>query len=213
MVTRRTCLTGAAALAGLGTTALADSPARDFRCQPIAPGVEGCEAGVVLPAFYRAQQQRDMWCWAACIQMVFEYYGHPISQAVIVEKVFGSSAVNQGAIGPQIAYGVSGGWVDAYGRAFQAYADVLWDTQYQFGRPDTAAQAVNELAQNRPLIIGANRHATMLTAIAFRRDVYGQTAIDQLTVRDPWPSAPARRTLSLEEAQRVTYLTKVYVQG
>jgi hypothetical protein len=210
--TRRVLIMGGAALAAGGAAAEpVEARRRGVQCRMVAQGVQACEAGVMLPAFYRAQQQRDMWCWAACIQMVFEYYGHPISQAVIVQKLFGSSSVNQGAIGPQIAYAVTGQWVDAYNRPFQAQAEVLWDTQFQFAQPWAAQQAIGELVQNRPLIIGANRHATMLTAIAYRQDVYGQVAIDALTVRDPWPASPARRTLNLQEAQRVTYLTKIYV--
>ena len=34
-------------------------------------------------------QHMNVWCWAACISMVFAYYRHPVSQPRIVAETWG----------------------------------------------------------------------------------------------------------------------------
>ena len=36
-------------------------------------------------------QQTGVWCWAACCQMVYKYYGNEIEQCEIVKMIYGNS--------------------------------------------------------------------------------------------------------------------------
>lgn len=204
MLSRRLLLGGALAAAAAPAEAA-------MRCIPLAPGAERCEVGVELPYFYRAPQQCEQWCWAACVQMVFALHGRAVPQQAIVQKVFGGQ-VCRPAIGPQIAYAVNGWWVDAQGIRFQAEAEVLWDSQHHLRRPDAAAQTARDLAMGAPLIIGALGHATMLTAMVYDHDIHGRSQVLSMTVRDPWPMNPARRVLSAQEALGTQFLARVRVR-
>jgi hypothetical protein len=57
---------------------------------PYGP-VQRCTAGIKSVALQPVQsyQQQNEWCWAACISMVFAYYGHRVSQQRIVKEVWG----------------------------------------------------------------------------------------------------------------------------
>ena len=35
------------------------------------------------------RQYKDNWCWAACVQMVLDYYGIDVTQPRIVERAYG----------------------------------------------------------------------------------------------------------------------------
>jgi hypothetical protein len=203
MLSRRLLLGGALA----ATATQADAA---IRCMATGQGVERCEVGVELPYFYRAPQECEQWCWAACVQMVFALHGRQVSQQAIVQKVFGG-LVCAPAQGPQIIYAVNGQWRDANGYLFQAQAEVLWDAQYGVGAPNVGPITAQELAQGEPLIIGAMGHATMLTAMVYDHDVYGRSQILSMTVRDPWPANQARRVLSAQEAANTQFLARVRV--
>ena len=92
-----------------------------------------------------AYQQASEWCWAACIQMVLSYWGHPVSQQEIVRQTWGVIA-NIPAQPVQIISDLNRQWKDSSGRAFTSEADAF---------SATGATAAQDLAGNMPLIIGS----------------------------------------------------------
>ncbi len=57
-------------------------------------GTRTCTAGIARSLIDQAvvddEQHASQWCWAACISMIFQYYGHPVDQERIVEETFGT---------------------------------------------------------------------------------------------------------------------------
>jgi hypothetical protein len=166
-----------------------------------------CDAGIpsheldVTAQIEPNVQQQSNWCWAAAISGVFAYYGHPVSQARIVREAYGGIANMRGS--PQAIMGsLNRDWVDDAGRPFEVTANMY------SGSWVTAAQ---DLAQNRPLIVGSLGHAMILTAAEYTRYANGNGQIQGVIVRDPWPSNPRRRALSTREAYGVQMLIRIRV--
>jgi hypothetical protein len=147
-------------------------------------------------------QYMDEWCWAACISGIFSYYGHPVSQARIVREAYGA-IVNLPGNPVQILAAINRQWIDDNGVSFLASGN-------SFGL--TNAIAAQELAANRPLIVGALGHATVLTALEYVRDLWGNGNVKLATVRDPWPYNPQRRALTLQEWNNITFAAAVYMR-
>lgn len=182
-----------------------------LRCGPFdGRGVQLCEVGIPNLTMPTVRQRCPQWCWAACIEAIFALHGHPVPQEAIVHRLFGG-LVCRPVPGPGIVRAVDGAWRDASGTRFGAEAEVLWDAQYGFGRPDAAAEAARELAEGNPLINGALGHATVLTAMTYARDAAGRGQPLQIVVRDPWPLNPNRRVLGPQEAMGTMFLAKVRV--
>lgn len=170
--------------------------------------VRTCTVGIPVRVNTASQQCLE-WCWAACIEAVFDFHGRPVQQQRIVQKLFGVPACLP-AFGPQVLQTISGIWLDDTGSQFQAAAEVLWDTQFGFGRADAVVIAAQELEANQPLILGAMGHATVMTAMTYSG--YGQyIQINEVVVRDPWPGSPNRRNLSPQEALATQFLARVRV--
>jgi hypothetical protein len=206
MLLRRELLTGLAAALILPRRASAE-----IACQPWGEGQEVCQAGLKFaPEMTTAEQQCPYWCWAACIESIFAIDGFRVPQQQIVARVYGG-VVCAAADGPTIARAVSGQWQDDAGRAFNASCDVVIDQQYGVWRNDAPLLAAKELEAGRPLILGALGHAVLLTAMTFGRDAYGNTQVGEMVIRDPWPTNPNRRTLSMQEAQQISFLATVQV--
>jgi hypothetical protein len=200
---RRVFFMGAAALLTLPSrSARAELQCSDF------PGYRTCTSGVRVGGV-TAQQKCSEWCWAACVEAIFAFHGRQVSQDRIVAKVFGAPACTPAA-GPQIVSAINGTWSTDDDDSFDAQADVLWDTQYGFGRQDAIVQAAQALAAGNPLILGAMGHATMMTAITYSMDAY-RVQINQVLLRDPWPGNPNLRALSTQEAMFTQFLAKVEV--
>jgi hypothetical protein len=203
---RRELLSGFAAALVLPRLAYAE-----IACQPWGVGAEVCQAGLKFsPDMKTAEQECPYWCWAACIEAIFAIDGFRIAQQDIVARAYGQ-AVCAAADGPTIANAISGSWRDAAGRNFASSCNVVIDTQYGVWRDDAPLIAAKELEAGRPLILGALGHAVLLTAMTFGRDDEGNTQIGELVIRDPWPSNPNRRTLSIQEAQQISFLATVSV--
>jgi hypothetical protein len=78
-----------------------------------APAVAGRGAAETLaPGRYRAtckdfvgiaaeQQKTDVWCWAACVQMVNKYNGRQVTQAEIAGRIHGKATDASGRIDPE----------------------------------------------------------------------------------------------------------------
>ena len=179
-------------------------------CGPYdSQGVMVCTVGLAVP-LETARQQASEWCWAACVSAVFAFHGRSVSQERIAQRLFGV-AVNAPADGYQIAATITGSWQTEDGPPFDAEAEVLWNSQAFFNDLDARAQAAAALENGDPLIVGALGHATVLTAMTYDIDVNGRYQIIDLTVRDPWPGNPNRRSLTQQEVLQTSFLTKVAV--
>jgi len=195
----------AGALAGLSLTFPRLASGR-LRCGPfVPPGLQGCEAGIdsriaSVTAASVGGQHASEWCWAACIEMVFRYYGHRVPQERIVAETWGGIVNLPGQPG-QILADLNRPWVDDRRRPFRVAGDVFTANQV------TAAQ---DLAQDRPLIIGTMGHAMVLTALSYTRDGYGRGNVTAATVRDPWPGK-GRRVLSAREWFSTNFLVRIRV--
>ena len=166
-------------------------------------GVQQCEAGIdsrIASVTVNAEQHLSQWCWAACIEMVFRYYGFHVPQARIVSETWGG-IVNLPGRPDQIMANLNRPWVDERGRRFSVAGDVYT------ANPMTAAQ---DLAANMPLIIGTGGHAMVLTSLAYDRDWYGGGVVTSAVVRDPWPDK-GRRNLTPQEWHGTRFLARIRV--
>jgi Papain-like cysteine protease AvrRpt2 len=188
----------ATVLAAFSTKALAA-----IRCGPfVPPGVATCEVGIdssIAQAFTQ-DQKRSNWCWAACIEMIFRYYGYSVSQDQIVLETWGTID-NLPGNPQQILADLNRQWIDGGGYRFGVAGDV------SSSNPGTAAQ---DLSQNMPLIIGTMGHAMVLTGLAYRRDHFGNGTVIAAVVRDPWPGM-GKRVLSQKEWDNTNFLVRVRV--
>jgi hypothetical protein len=172
--------------------------------QPMPPwGVRACIAGIPaerLNTVYATQQATE-WCWAACLEMVFTYYGHPIPQREIVRQTWGA-VVNMPAQPFQIVQDLNRSWVDSNGNSFSVRGDVF---------SASAATTAQDLAGDMPLIIGSLGHAMVLTAISYNVAPNTQGSPTGALVRDPWPGR-GRRELTPQEWAGTMLLARIRVQ-
>lgn len=228
MLSRRNLLSGLPALAAtLPFPSLAAT-----RCATAdAQGAQACESGVVIGNAPTVRQRCQEWCWAACVQAVFSLQGREIAQEAAVRKIYGSE-VCRPANAAQILAAVRGDWVDQYGFRFRAGAEQLPDASLSVRSSapragaadaaidmtaamffnDGAKRIVAELDRGNPLIIGALGHATVLTAAKYSRLREGHVALRDLTVRDPWPDNPNRRTLGAAEVRSAFFVARVWIE-
>lgn len=154
---------------------------------------------------YKARQQSQNWCWAACIQSVLKKQGLYIDQCDIVKQAFGqSTCVDR----PADCYTISraaGGW-NINGRRIRAY----------MSNEITAHNLINDLAYKYPLIIGLNMpnqnigHAYVLTAIYFSYDSNNKKVPYKVVLRDPWPNNPSKTVLGWSDFyNRINCVTHV----
>ncbi|HJN73452.1 MAG TPA: papain-like cysteine protease family protein [Myxococcota bacterium] len=170
-------------------------------------GTRTCTAGIARSLIDQAvvddEQHASQWCWAACISMIFQYYGHPVDQERIVEETFGT-IVDMPGEPEDILRALNRRWKDDDGDSFRSSGDQMTANLM------TAAQ---DLAEDQPLIIGALAHATVLTAMTYTAHVYGHFQHDALTVRDPMPGRnQGRRVLSGAEFYNIQFLARVRVR-
>ncbi len=180
----------------------------ELRCGPfVPPGVQQCESGIDSSLAHVAAaavggQHLNQWCWAACLEMVFAYYGHEVPQERIVEETWGR-IVNLPGQPAQILRNLNRDWTDESGDSFRVSGDVY------SANPITASQ---DLAEDKPLIIGTMGHAMVLTSLVYVRDAYGRGNVNAAIVRDPWPGR-GRRTLSAQEWFNTNFLARIRVSG
>jgi hypothetical protein len=171
---------------------------------PLAPwGVQACVAGIPEDRsnVIFAYQQASEWCWAACIQMVFAYWGHPIPQQEIVRQTWGI-ITNMPAQPEQIVQDLNREWKDSRGNRFTSAGDCF---------SASGVTAAQDLAGDMPLIIGSMKHAMVLTAVSYKRAKNGQGQVTGAQVRDPWPGNGGRRPLTPQEAASAMLLARIRV--
>jgi hypothetical protein len=185
----------------LGAAGFAPALLADMRCSPFGPtGLQTCEAGIDSSRLPFPVQKQSEWCWAACISMVFQYYGHSVSQERIVQETWGG-IVNMPGQPEQIVSDLNRQWKDDNGRRFTARGDVY---------SVTAGTAAQDLEANYPLIIGSMGHAMVLTDLVYVRNFQGQGQVQQAVVRDPWPGR-GRRVLSAQEWFAIQFAARIRV--
>src|SRR5215213_2489350 len=135
-------------------------------------------------------QQSSQWCWAASISMLFSYYNHPVSQQAIVQSLYGTLVDLPSGSGWNIASRLNTTWTDANGKRFRAQLTGAYDFDAGVMTINNAT-LVNELDQDRPVIIGTRGHAVVGTAIEFVPGPMGPI-ITGIGVFDPWPGRGAR---------------------
>jgi hypothetical protein len=91
---------------------------------------------------------------------------------------------------------------DDDGLGFSATADAITANN---------ATAIDDLTDNHPLLIGALGHAVVLTAVTFYPTMQGPQIVDAI-VRDPWPTAPPRRSLTPQEWYNISFGARIRVQ-
>lgn len=171
-------------------------------CQDYAFGIRQCQAGIDSALLgITAKQAESQWCWAACIAMVFKYYGHPVSQTRIVEETWGD-IYNFPAQPYHILANLNRQWTDDDGEDFMVIS----------GQGGTGpVQMAQDLSNDMPLIIGTQGHAVVLTALTYSSRPYGGVGIDAATVRDPWPGK-GKRTLSSQEWAGIMFAAQIRLE-
>lgn len=175
-------------------------------CVQLTPLISRCTDGIPAGRLnaVQAYQQMPEWCWAASIQMLFTYWGHPVDQKRIVKETWGS-IVNMPGQPQQLLANLNRRWTDDNGDKFTSQADSL---------TANAAMAVSDLRIDRPLIIGALGHATVLTALTCDVNrANGAWTVIAATVRDPWPGNGGKRILSPQEWYNINFAARVMVSS
>ncbi len=170
---------------------------------PNPSGVQRCKAGInstLLRYSTSEYQNLTQWCWAACVQMIFRYYGYSVSQTRIMQETWGSVA-NMPAEPIQILHALNRDWVDDTGKPFRSFADSL---------PVDPIAASQDLSNNIPLLIETQGHAMVLTALVYDRVPDGDGQVIKAIVRDPWPSRDKKR-LRADEWHATTFLARIRV--
>jgi hypothetical protein len=203
---RRTFLSRAALSAG--ALVLPKRMAAKQECaQPVQTPygyLQRCTAGIQSIDFQQVSQNQHMneWCWAACISMVFSFHGHPVSQERIVSQTWGG-IVDMPGQPMQILRDLNRSWKDDQGQDFKSQGDFYSANNFN---------AVNDLKDDQPLIIGALGHAMVLTALTGDTNLQtGAWQIVSAVVRDPWPGNGGRRALTQQEFFNVSFAARVRV--
>ena len=161
-------------------------------CRPTPQG-QLCVSQVDFNSFAQTafqNQKMPQWCWAASISMLFSYYNHPVSQESIVQSLYHTIVNLPSGNGWNIASRVNTSWVDSRGQGFRAELTGAYD--YEAGVMTVSnAMLVNELDQERPVIIGTRGHAVVGTAIEYLQTPAGPY-ITTIGVFDPFPGRGAR---------------------
>lgn len=136
-----------------------------------------------------SSQHNSNWCWAASLQMIFNYYGVSITQEQIVARSYGvnpNGTLPNWAGSMQVITANLNNWnIDNYGQTYAVAAT------FNFGAP-TPSFLIQELSAQRPVLVGYQSspnsgHAVVITGCSYTPSVYGPI-IQTIIVRDPWPS-------------------------
>ncbi len=139
--------------------------------------------------YFASNQHNTNWCWAASLQMIFNYYGVGITQEQIVKRTYGTDATghlpNWTGSFPVITENLNNWNVDNSGKRYLVQASMNW------GAP-SPTYLVEELQAQHPILIGYTPdgytgHAVVITACSYVQTDYGPE-IESIVVRDPWPS-------------------------
>ena len=143
-------------------------------------------ARINLSSFYQTAAQRqyqNLWCWAACISMIFSSKDRPVSQARIVAEAYGAP-YNMAAPGVVIARSLNRVWADDRNRGFTSQLTGVYDAQAGLLAISDEAM-IGSLAGGTPMVIGVGNHAMVLVEL----DYTTRSGVPQIVggqVFDPW---------------------------
>ena len=124
------------------------------------------------------RQYKDNWCWAACVQMVLDYYGLEVSQTSIVERAYGDD-YDFTANKDDIINALNGWIVDGH------------MVRASYEKYKNAKTLIDAISSGKPLIIGLDErytstgHAYVLTHIFFTNDYNGSMTPTRVVVINP----------------------------
>lgn len=158
-----------------------------------------------LPCIFQEQSQ---WCWAACIQMVLNNAGIPVTQSQIVYRLYGDQ-INDDATSQQMANVLSGQALDFSGYPRTIYCQVGVNNNHE---------VLQTLSLNWPLIAGISNqsgtgyHAVVISAADYYFDVYQQPVITAVYIKDPLYGSSHQ--VSMQEFMSISdgMVLKVWVQ-
>lgn len=113
-------------------------------------------------------QEKENWCWAACVQMILRYNGQYVSQRDIAARVLGDS-FNRTASGNQIESAFDG-WL---GYSVHSYES------------KKSRYFIDEISSGHPLIIGIGKHAYLLTHIYYKKTSNGLLHLFKVILINP----------------------------
>lgn len=184
-------------------SAAASAKAQQPSIQAIAPGI--WVAGIPSNEFEyfaapqtEGHQRQSNWCWAACVQMVLNYRGVPVTQEQVVQRIFAGAVPNVPGQPDQILTALSG-W------AFTRNGQRVMLTSSPFAFDGT--EIVRDLAERWPIVVGVRTsptsgHAYVLTAVTYGVDPWNQPIFRSAILRDPWPGNPSRIEVAWPEFQQ-----------
>ncbi len=139
------------------------------------------------------RQGTPVWCWAASIEMVLNYYGFKIDQPTIVQRTFGAVVPVTGdfiAITRNLNYSF-----ESKGKKYIISASMLQVNNNPFNINPWAATPeafVTHLKKGRPIVVAYQSsiysgHAVVLSGVTYTINSSGRVELSSLTVRDPFP--------------------------
>lgn len=197
---RRSLLTAA-----LATTLFAESVQRDPRvCDPFG----NCRVYLSRRPVTVIAQQTAVWCWAASLAMLFDYYGHPVQQSRIVSRYFLAPIP---VTGPPwiLTQALNTTWTDDNGREFRVRSritDRYTGSLFQVSDNDV----LNALAADQPVFYADATHAMILVQADYTATPFGPNVRAGWAI-DPWPLSLGFRQLQPHELL-ATYLAIATVE-
>ncbi|HKW18572.1 MAG TPA: papain-like cysteine protease family protein [Terriglobales bacterium] len=161
------------------------------------------------------QQQCELWCWAACISMMFDFYGHPLTQAEIVLATYGNVVCLPAGSSTTIGRDLSRPWIDDNGIPFLSQITAAYDFFNGINFFDNN-MVVSQLSSNNPLLYCNTHHAMVVYAVDYIPTA-GEPNVVAVHVVDPWPFSPQTHLLTAPEmvpanlGGEMTFLASVHL--
>lgn len=152
-----------------------------------APGFQPNSCSALVEDFVSQQGQlKSQWCWAACVSMICNHHGFPLSQESVVDTMYGG-LINMPGDDKVLVKVLSAKWTADNGANFKISAKVFSPTLGSAGVSNQ--QVVDDLKNNYPLLNGSGTHATVTVRADYFPNPGGQPDIKQVHVIDPYPGA------------------------
>ena len=153
-----------------------------------------------------SQQEKENWCWAACIQMVLKYQGVRVSQSDIAKRTLGN-VQNTTVNGYDIIQSINGWNIGQH--QIVAGQDYVKDLH----------RLTNDLAYKYPVIIGMGNkagnegHAVVLTHLYFKTDHRGNIIPFKVICIDPAKSYNREKVYDWDDFyQQINTIIHVYTK-
>jgi hypothetical protein len=103
-------------------------------------------------------QKTSVWCWAACLSLIFTYEGHPISQEQIIIQNFDS--LENAPAGDFLNFEdrLNGEYIDANGKKFTSGATQIF----------LSGEATRSLIDGFPILFKGIHHAFVQISVTYR---------------------------------------------